>query len=114
MFSNISNYIGLRSIKLETDRGVLFEEIESKHILIVSENKVNYPHYDSESEDHFYEIIIAYDGYIKDKYQRTYKKLQSLFAEIGGIIKILTLLGVIICKPISSLEMRMKMVNHIY
>jgi hypothetical protein len=70
--------------------------------MLVTQHRIIYPHFNiNDTTNHFNEIIISYDGFVKEKYQRTYKKLQNLFAEIGGVIKLLTLIGLLMCIPIS-------------
>jgi hypothetical protein len=37
----------------------------------------------------------------KSIYRRTYKKVQNLIAEIGGLMKVLVMVGAVLCIPLA-------------
>jgi hypothetical protein len=66
IFSNISNSIGLRNVDLETDHGIVLEELEKINFFLISDHKIIYQHYDGKANSYFQEINISYDGLFKE------------------------------------------------
>jgi hypothetical protein len=105
-----------RSIEIQSDIGWLFQEQTNlKNYVITAEitETLSY-RVPTDTKTYFQEFVLRCEKSRKGIYKRTYKKIQNLVAEIGGLMKVLMMAGALICIPIANLDMKKKLVNEVF
>lgn len=87
-----SNWIYYQTKQIKTDKGFIFDSIFTETHLAYESTSESYDYRES---DNFLTVYIRKSTNRK-LYERNYLKFQDIAANIGGIIKIITLLGEII------------------
>ena len=87
-----SNWIYYQTKQIKTDKGFIFDSIITETYLAYESTSESYDYRES---DNFLTVYIRKSTNRK-LYERNYLKFQDIAANIGGIIKIITLLGEII------------------
>ena len=82
-------WLYLKRLEVKTDKGVIFEQIETKTVLSYDKtSKMKY----SLLDDTFLQVILRI-SINRDVYDRTYMKLQEAAANVGGMVKIIFTIG---------------------
>lgn len=100
-----------QGVDYTTDSGYIFTS--SHHDKFFNFYNVNVD-VDLEAKDNAFIWVSLLNYDTKSYYERAYMKAQTLLANIGGIIKGLTIIGVIINYPISSNLFKANLINSIY
>ena len=82
-------WIYLKRMEVETDKGIIFDEIEKKTVL--SFEKTSTMRY-TLLDDTFLQVILRI-SINRDLYERNYMKLQEAAANVGGMVKIIFTIG---------------------
>ncbi|KAL4427195.1 hypothetical protein ABPG74_013399 [Tetrahymena malaccensis] len=104
-------YLYYRNIYVETDNGIVFEDISSQRrpSLSSTEEQIIFG-----ETDYFFQMQLRFEKAKESIYHRKYKKLDSILAEIGGIAKALVMIGFLICVPINQLQLYNKLSNSLF
>lgn len=100
------------SITYSTDGGYIFEHSSEINFFKVNSYSVDVDMRNVEASGFAWITIVNNPSTIK--YERGYMKAQTLLANVGGIIKGLTLLGFILNYPIANNIFNMNLINNIY
>jgi len=105
----IANY-GL--INLKTDKGFIFSDIENKTSL-----KKNYDYAQTHSEKYLSGDVIFYKinvDIMSRNYERVYKKLQNVFADLGGLFNSFLLIGNILIVQFNKMKFDYDLINKVF
>lgn len=119
---NISNtiqtrlWLGLHHVDYYTDFGLIFEELQSTsfHMIEYYKQTLMLPSVDKlRTGVAAMGLISIYNHKFKTIYNRSYKKFQELLAQLGGIIKAISIIAELIFFPYGSNSVYLKLVNSI-
>lgn len=106
----------IRNTYVETDTGFLFEDISTIRRPVVYKDMFERNVYRDPDDrtSNFFNLDVRMEKSKESWYRRRYKKIQNLVPELGGLLKIMTTLGFILCFPIAILDLKKNMVNSHY
>ena len=90
-------YFFFQHLYVDTDEGVVFEDVQSQRAMTKSDEKTYFVQIDSNLN--FIEVIFAVDKIVQ-YYERSYDKLQQVLAQTGGALQILIIATLILTRPI--------------
>lgn len=96
-----------QEIIVKTDYGWLFEETVTERALSYNFDQSDFASYDPKTE-----MLIIADLYFINNftsYNRVYSKVQSLAANVGGVMKLLVFIGVVFVNKYSLYKLRLEM-----
>lgn len=103
------------NIKLENDFGIIFESLSVENSIkidTIQHNYMlnNYPEDYSKNDINLISVTISFTEHA-EKYRRVYYKLQNVFAEVTGILKLILFLGRIVVERFSIKFFYTDMIN---
>lgn len=102
-------------LNYETDNGYLFENIKSDRGIIINPGIIQY-NFDINEGSAFSKAILHFGfsmNTLSMKYTRTYKKLQNVIADIGGIISLIDTIASFIVYIISKNYLYVEIANNV-
>jgi len=88
----------LKNNYITSDVGYIFSQEKNDRIVSYSSNRELMT---IRSDQVLYSFVIGYEKNTETKYNRTYPKFDTAFAEIGGFFNALISIGCLFCWPIS-------------
>ncbi|KAL4465519.1 hypothetical protein ABPG72_001622 [Tetrahymena utriculariae] len=104
-------YLYYRNIYVETDNGIVLEDISTQRNPSLSSTQEQIIFGESE---YFFQMQLRFEEAKESIYHRKYKKLNSILAEISGIAKALVMIGFIICVPVNQRQLSYKLSNSLF
>lgn len=105
-------YYYIQPVEIETDDGLLLEE--KKILNSYSNNKIQFDTASYSDEDSGLIGLFLYVDDCKHTVTRKYQKLQSLFANLGGVANLLMIVGGIFAKFQNTLDLKNSIINELY
>jgi len=95
-------------VKLIDDSGLIFSEKTNFYSL-----KKNYENYNRNPLDNNPIFIMEFSRVMK-QYERNFRKLQNVFADLGGLLNSLIIIGNVIISQINKKKFSYDLINHIF
>ena len=92
-----TNYITFSPFSIKTNKGIIFNRIDKKYLYEFDVNDVSILPKHPGEENIFMNYNIKLNNKVKT-YERRYKKLQEVFAEIGGLIEVIICIAAFVVK----------------
>ena len=97
----------MKPVKIVTDRGWIFEDL-------VTEQGMAFGAFtdmiDIRKQEMFLKVVLRIQS-IQANYERKYKKIQDVLAEIGGLLQSLLMFLAIIIVPLTKLDFYKSLIN---
>lgn len=103
-------WFSYQHVVYKSDFGYIFESIQEQSFFRVKDCT-----YDIDLRENYpFVLITIFNDYERLAYEKSYMKAQTLLANIGGIVRGLTIIGFILNFPISNNLYNLKLVNSVY
>lgn len=116
LYSTVGNnfyremHLFLKEVKFESDRGLVFSSIQSQKYI-----QLDYlsDMFSFKSQSNFCSLTLKLSNRI-DVYKRTYTKFQTTLANIGGIVKAVTIIGQVLTYFFIQTKYELDLINKIF
>ncbi|KAL4468728.1 hypothetical protein ABPG74_005231 [Tetrahymena malaccensis] len=103
--------INFRNTYLNSDYGLMGTDIKTTNALTFSNDREQVS---PKSGNLLYDCYISFEKNIDNVYNRSYQKVDKSLSQLGGIFNILFTVGAIICRPLSQIELDLKLINRLF
>ncbi|KAL4500596.1 hypothetical protein ABPG72_003020 [Tetrahymena utriculariae] len=103
--------INFRNTYLNSDYGLMGTDIKTTNTLTFSNDREQVS---PKSGNLLYDCYISLEKNIDNYYNRSYQKFDKSLSQLGGIFNILFTVGALICKPLSQIELDLKLINRLF
>ncbi|EGR29924.1 hypothetical protein IMG5_145780 [Ichthyophthirius multifiliis] len=97
---------------VSSDEGTFFENITNQKMPTFFQFKEEFEL--NPSSDYFIKLDIKLQKDKINQYQRIYKNINNFISDIGGYLTICLIIGSIICKPFSKLNLQQQLINQFF
>ncbi|EAR90374.3 hypothetical protein TTHERM_00109270 (macronuclear) [Tetrahymena thermophila SB210] len=103
--------INFRNTYLNSDYGLMGTDIQTTNALTLSGDREQVS---PKSGNLLFDCFISFEKNVDNVYNRSYQKLDRSLSQLGGIFNIIFTVGAIICRPLSQIELDLKLINRLF
>ncbi|EWS75762.1 hypothetical protein TTHERM_000109335 (macronuclear) [Tetrahymena thermophila SB210] len=103
--------VSFRNTYLNSDYGLVGTDIQTTNALTLSSEREQVT---PKTGNLLFDCYIQLDRNVDNVYNRSYQKLDKSLSQLGGIFNILFTVGALICRPLSQIELDLKLINRLF
>jgi hypothetical protein len=107
------NWLTFQNYELNLDSGIIFEDTEKTFGFSYTDNLIDIDNINKQFPNLVYELSLVSTKFV-DFHFRKFLKIQDVLAVVGGIIKVLQMVGMYICNSVLKVQFKLDLINKLF